>query len=304
MAINLQSIPDLLWPGLLRIEGDYTAIEDGSIKLFEKKKATKAVERSVTNAMLPLPFLKGEGAAVQFDNLAGQRFVYNMEPFEVASGFAVTKKMILNNQYKSDFNTSALNMKQVFLQFKQILATAVLNNAATVTPNLGGDGVSFASASHPYDGGTWGNRFSVDLDLNEASLLQAGLNMRTGFIDERGIRINAMQEKLIVPVQLAPVAERLTTAERRPGTFSNDPNVLKTSYFGLSKGYECLPFLSSAFGWMVKTNQSGLVYLEHQPFETHMWVDDLTSNLLVTGYEYYGFFYDNPRAMYFSFPTS
>ena len=286
------------------VQAAYNLIEDGVLKIFDKAKATKQVERSLAPAMLPLPFLKGEGAAVQFDNLAGQRFIYNMEPYEVASGFAVTKKMILNNQYKSEFNTSALNMKDVFLQFKQIAATAVLNNAATITPNLGGDGVAFASASHPYDGGTWGNRFAVDLDLNEASLLQAGLNMRQTFVDERGNRISAMQKKLIVPIQLGPVAERLTTAERRPGTFSNDPNILKTGYFGVPEGYQVLNFLSSNFGWMVQTNQKGLVHLEHQPFSMHTWVDDFTNNLLVTGYEYYGFFYKNPRSMYFSFPTS
>jgi len=303
MAINSAAIRDLLWPGLLRVEGEYQEITDDSLSLFEKKKARFEVERSVTVAALPLPMIKGEGAATQFDNLAGQRYVYNMEPAEVSSGFAVTKRAILNNVYKSDFKLNALNLKEVFLQFKQIQATNIFNNSGTTLLNLGGDGVSLVNTAHPYDGGTWGNTFSTALDLNEASLLQSLLNMRLNFIDERGIRINAMGEKLIVPIQLGPVAERLMNAEGRPGTFSNDPNLFRGGY-GLKQGHTVLPFLTSNFAWFVKSNQGGLLHLEHQPFETSMWVDDTTDNLLVKGYEYYGFFYDNPRCIYGSLPTS
>lgn len=310
MAINLTAERDLLWPGLIEVEGEYNSITDESLSLFDKRKATLAVERSVTVAMLPLPYLKGEGAATQFDNLAGQRFIYNMEPFEVSSGFAVTKRAILNNQYKSDFKLQSLNMKEVFLQFKQIQATNIFNNSGTVMTNLGGDGVALLSTAHPYDGGTWANRFTTDLDLNEASLLQALLNMRLNFVDERGIRINAMGEELVVPIQLGPVAERLMHAEGRPGTFSNDPNLFRggngggAGSYGLKKGHCVLPFLTSNYAWWVKSNIPGLIHLEHQPFETSMWVDDVTDNLLVKGYEYYGFFYHNPRCVYGSLPTS
>jgi hypothetical protein len=40
------------------------------------------------------------------------------------------------------------------------------------------------------------------------------------------------------------------------------------------------------------------------PYEMDMQVDFITDNLLVKGYERYSFGYNDPRAIYGSFPTS
>jgi len=46
---------------------------------------------------IPLPFLKDEGAATQFDNNAGERFTWAFVHIEVALGYAITRKAIDDN---------------------------------------------------------------------------------------------------------------------------------------------------------------------------------------------------------------
>ena len=303
MAQSLSSIVDLLKPGLLEIEGTYEDMPQKVEKIFTKRKGTLAVEMAVSMRLLTLPQLKQEGAATQFDNNAGQRFRWNMEPDEVSLGFSVTRRAIINNLYKSQFNPTALNLLTVFKQYKEIAGTNILNNATTYNTALGGDGVSLCSTAHPNDGGTWANRFTTDLDLNEASLLQAMENIRY-FPDEANLRVMAEARRLIVPIRQEKIAVRLTKTEMRPGTSNNDVNAIKYTAGGLPDGYQVLDFLSSDYAWYLQTSIPGLIYIEREPFETSMWVDDVTDNLLVKGYEYYGFFFDNPRNIYGSFPTA
>ena len=73
---------------------------------------------------------------------------------------------------------------------------------------------------------------------------------------------------------------------------------------GISDGYEVLDFLTSQYAWFVLTNIKGLIYLERVPFETSMWVDDTTDNLLTKGYERYSFGYNDWRAIWGTFPTA
>lgn len=304
MAVALASIRDLLLPGLMEVTGKYKEIPRQWDKLFSTKPSKIALERTVTTRLLSLPQLKQEGGATQFDNNAGQRFVWNMEPVEIGLGYAITRKAIDDNLYKSQFNPTNLDMQESFSTFKEIEAAAVLNNATTYDGNLGGDGVALCSTSHPYDGGTWGNRPSVDQDLNESSLLSAMTSIRTNYVNEAGRKVMARARRLVVPTSLEAVAIRLTKTELRPGTANNDVNAILTLSGGLPDGYMVMDYLTNTRAWFLKTNIEGLVHLERIPYETDMWVDNITQNLLVTGYERYGFFYNNPRAIYGNFPTS
>lgn len=304
MAVALASIKDLLLPGLMEVTGKYKEIPRQWDKLFSTKQSKMALERTVTTRLLSLPQLKQEGGATQFDNNAGQRFVWNMEPVEIGLGYAITRKAIDDNLYKSQFNPTNLDMQESFSTFKEIEAAAVLNNATTYDGNLGGDGVALCSTSHPYDGGTWGNRPSVDQDLNESSLLSAMTSIRTNFVNEAGRKVMARARRLVVPTSLEAVAIRLTKTELRPGTANNDVNAILTLSGGLPDGYMVMDYLTNTRAWFLRTNIEGLVHLERISYETDMWVDNITQNLLVTGYERYGFFYNNPRAIYGNFPTS
>ena len=304
MAVNLSVIKDLLLPGLRGVEGKYEMIPSQYDKIFTKHDSKMALERTAEMRYLGLAQLKTEGAQTAFDNNAGERFVYNQEHTEIALGYAITRKAIDDNLYKTQFHPSNLGLIESFQQTKEIYGANVLNTAQTYNASVGGDGVALCASNHPIDGGTVANIPSTQVDLNEATLLNGMISVRTIFKDQAGLKVFARARKLIVPPQLEPVAIRLTKTELRPGTADNDVNAIAMTAGGLPESYMVNDFLTSQYAWFLLTNIDGLSYMERIKFETDMQVDFVTDNLLVKGYERYSFGYYNWRSIFGSFPTS
>jgi hypothetical protein len=304
MAVNLSAIKDLLLPGLRGVEGKYEQIPSQYDKIFTKHESKMALERTAEMRFLGLAQLKTEGGQTAFDNGAGERYVYNQEHTEIGLGYAITRKAIDDNLYKTQFMPSNLGLMESFQQTKEIYGANILNTATTYNASIGGDGVALCATNHPIDGSTVANRPATDLDLNESSLLASMIAVRTNFKDQAGLKVFARARKLIVPPQLEPVAIRLTKTELRPGTADNDVNAIMMTAGGLPEGYMVNDFLTSQFAWFLLTNIDGLSYMERVKFETDMQVDFVTDNLLVKGYERYSFGYYNWRSIYGSFPTS
>ena len=304
MAVNLSQIKDLLLPGLRGVEGKYEQIPSQYDKIFTKHDSKMALERTAEIRYLGLAQLKTEGGQTSFDSGAGERFVYNQEHTEIALGYAITRKAIDDNLYKTQFTPSNLGLVESFQQTKEIYGANILNTAQTYNAAVGGDGVALCSTSHPIDGGSVANTPTTQIDLNEASLLNAMIAIRTNFRDQAGLKVFARGRKLIIPPALEPVAIRLLKTELRPGTADNDVNAIMTTAGGLPEGYMVNDFLTSSYAWFLLTNIDGLAYMERVKFETDMQVDFVTDNLLVKGYERYSFGYYNWRAIYGSFPTS
>ena len=304
MAVNLSQIKDLLLPGLRGVEGKYEMIPSQYDKIFTKHDSKMALERTAEMRYLGLAQLKTEGGQTAFDSGAGERFVYNQEHTEIALGYAITRKAIDDNLYKTQFTPSNLGLIESFQQTKEIYGANLLNTATTYNASVGGDGVALCSTAHPIDGGTVANTPTTQVDLNEATLLNAMIAIRTNFKDQAGLKVFARGRKLIIPPQLEPVAIRLLKTELRPGTADNDVNAIMTTAGGLPEGYMVNDFLTSAYAWFLLTNIDGLAYMERVKFETDMQVDFVTDNLLVKGYERYSFGYYNWRSIFGSFPTS
>lgn len=304
MAVNLTAIRDLLLPGLRGVTGKYDQIPARWPNVFAKGKSNMALERTVSMRFLGLAKLKTEGGQTSFDNGAGERFVYNQEHNEIALGYAITRKAIDDNLYKAQFQPSNLGLLQSFAQTKEIYAWNVFNTAQTYNPAIAGDGQALCSTAHPVDGNTFANMPSVQVDLNEATLLNAMTTIPVNYVDNANLKVFARARKLVVPNALEPVAIRLTQTELRPGTADNDVNAILSTSGGLRDGYVVSEFLTSNFAWFLLTNIEGLLYLERIAFETDMQVDFTTDNLLVKAYERYSFGYTDPRAIWGSFPTS
>ncbi len=303
MAVNLSAIKDLLLPGLRGIEGKYEQIPSQYDKIFTKHNSKMALERTAEMRFLGLAQLKTEGGQTSFDNSAGERYVYNQEHVEIGLGYAITRKAIDDNLYKTQFAPSNLGLIESFHQTKEIYGANVLNTATNYNPSVGGDGQPLISDVHPIDGGVVSNRPSTYVDLNEATLLNGMISVRTNFRDQAGLKIFARARRLVVPPQLEPVAIRLTKTELRPGTADNDVNAIMMTSGGLPEGYMVNDYLTSARAWFLLTNIDGLSYMERIGFETDMQVDFVTDNLLVKGYERYSFSYYNWRSIFGSFPT-
>jgi hypothetical protein len=304
MPINLTSIRNELLPGLRALTGTYDQIPREWDQIFDTAKSEMALERTVEMAYLGLASVKTEGGATVFDNGAGERFVWNQEHTEFATGYWITRKAIDDNLYKRQFNPANLNLMQSFNQTKEIMAANVLNTGNVFNAATGGDGVSMINTAHPVDGGTYSNTFSTASDLNEASLLNAMIQIRTNFVDQRGLKLYARARKLVIAPANEPTALRLIKTALRPGTADNDINAIIFTTGGLKDGYLVDDYLTSPFAWFLLTNIKGMLHMERVPYEMDMQVDFNTDNLGVKAYERYSFNNFNPRAIWGTYPTS
>lgn len=304
MPVALSQIRDLLLPGLWGISGKYPNIPRQWPSLFKTTNSEMALERRASMRYLGYAQLKQEGAPTSFDNAAGQRYVYNQEHNEIGLGYAITRKAIDDNLYKSEFGPSNDGLMESFVQTEEIYGAAVFNSGTTYNPNVGGDGVALFSTAHPIDGTTIGNRPSPDVDLNETSLLNSLISIRSTWLDNAGLKIYARGKKVAIPTQLEPIALRLFRSELRPGTASNDVNAVLGMNDSLKEGYIVNDYFTSAYAWFVMTNMDGLIHMSRKPFEMDMSVEFTTDNLQVKGYQRYSFGYFDFRAAWGTFPTS
>ena len=304
MAINTSQIRDLLRPGLREVTGEYPNIPTQYKKVFKTTPSTMQIERTAHVAYMGLAQMKQEGGATGFDNAAGQRWVYNAETYEVGLAYAITRKAIRDDLYKTEFKPTALGLGKAFKEFWEINSFNVFNNGTTYDASIVGDGKALFATDHPVDGATWANRYTTDATLNEASLMQAIKNIRTNWVDERNLKImgRAKRDGLMVPVALMDVAERITKTELRPGTADNDINADRTVEGGITDYMVC-DYLTSNTAWFLLTQNEGLKFFERDPYETDMWVDNTTDNLLVKAYQRAQPIYTDPRCSFGSFPT-
>ena len=304
MAVNLSAIKDLLLPGLRGIEGKYDMIPSQYDKVYEKFDSKLALERTAELRFLGYAQMKTEGGQTAFDNGAGERYIWNQEHTEIGLGYAITRKAIDDNVYKTQFHPSNLGLIESFQQTKEIFAANLFNTATTYNSAVGGDGVAILSTAHPTDFGNIANTPTTQVDLNESTLLNAMVSIRVNFRDQAGLKIFARGRKLLIAPQNEPVAIRLTKTELRPGTNDNDVNAILTTAGGLPEGYITNDYLTNAPWWFLLTNIKGLSWMQRIAFETDMQVDFVTDNLLVKGYERYSFSYYNWRSVYGSTPST
>ena len=226
MAVNLAAIKDLLLPGPARHRRQVRADPGQYDKIFTKHNSKMALERTAEMRYLGLAQLKTEGGQTAFDNNAGERFVYNQEHIEIALGYAITRKAIDDNLYKTQFHPSNLGLMESFQQTKEIYGANVLNTARLQRLRSAATAWRCARRRTRSTAALTPTRPTVDVDLNEATLLNGMISVRTNFRDQAGLKMFARARKLIVPPQLEPVAIRLTKTELRPGTADNDVNAI------------------------------------------------------------------------------
>lgn len=302
MATNTSAIPALLLPGIRKLKGDYAQIPTQYSQIFATGTSDMQVERTVHMRYLPTAQLKISGTPTSFDNGAGQRYTYNHLHVAYGLGYSFTREAIDDNLYKTQFDPTNLGLMKSFKQTKEIVAAGVLNTGNVANSSIGADGVALFSTAHPVDGNTVPNTSTVQVALNENTLLMAN-NMIRRFRDYANLLISAQGRKLVVPVELRHVAKRLMDTPLRTGTANNDVSAIRESH-DLADGYIVMDFLTSPYAWFVISDLGGLICLDRVPFEASMQVDFTTDNLLVKAYERYYIGYDDWRCAVGFYPTN
>ena len=302
MAITTSNIPALLLPGIRKLKGIYPQIKTQYSRIFAKGDSEMAFERTEHMRYLGLPDLKQPGAPTKFDNLSGQRYTYNHVHVALGLGYTFTREAIDDNLYKSQFDPANLGLMRSHAQMREILGAEVFNTGNVLNPTIGGDNLALFATNHPVDGYTVPNYPTVQVDLNETSLIQM-TNMIRRFRDYAGLLIGAQARMLLVPVELRHVARRLMETVLRPGTADNDVSVVKEND-DLRDGYMTMDFLTSPYAWFLLSDQGGAICLERIPFETSMQVDFTTDSLQVKSYERYYLGYDDWKLGAASMPSN
>jgi|LauGreDrversion2_5_1035112.scaffolds.fasta_scaffold03446_4 hypothetical protein len=294
MAVNTAAIKSLLRPGLNSVFGDYPMYPGQWSEVFTRNRSDKQAEIDVETRFLGLASLKTEGASITYDNNMGERYTTTYLNQTIGLGFIITKEAMEDNLYKSAFPKQAQSLRRSMEQTKEIRGAAVLNNGFSSSFPVG-DGQALFSASHPIDNGVVANTFTVQADLNEASLEQAVIGTQQ-FRDIAGLRVMVKPTKLVVPPQLQFTAERLLKTELRTSTANNDINAMY-SLSTVPQGYRVNQYLTDPNGWFLMTNaDNGFNYFERTTLETDMTTDFDTKSIKVSSVERYSFGVSNFRA--------
>jgi len=297
MAIARSQLLKELEPGLNALFGlEYDRYDNEHAEIYDTETSDRAFEEEVMLAGFGTAPEKSEGGAVSFDT-ANESFTARYTHETIALAFAITEEAIEDNLYDRLSSRYTRALARSMSNTKQVKAASVLNNAFDSTFTFG-DGKELCATDHPTSGGgNFSNELATSADLNETSLEQSLIDI-SGFIDERGLKIALMGRKLIIPVNLQFVAERLMASNLRPGTADNDVNAVRNMGM-LPEGYVVNHFLTDTDAFFIKTDSpNGFKHFERAAIATSMEGDFDTGNVRYKARERYSFGVSDPRCVF------
>lgn len=303
-VITTASFAKALWPGVNKWYGDaYNEFSPQWDKLFEKNTSRRAWEEDVGVSMFGLPTVKSEGAPISYDS-SRQGFTSRYNHVVYALGFIVTREAVDDDLYDIIGKQKARSLAFSMRQNKEIVAANVYNRAFN-TAYVGGDGSTLVasaaggSASHPnVAGGSWTNGPAAAVDLSEAVLEQASIDIR-GFQNDRGLKVQAKPVSLIIPKELMFEAQRILKTDGQVYSADNTLNAIKT--MGIIPEIIVNDYLTDPDAWFIRTNvQDSLKYFERNGDEFGMDDDFDTENAKYKARSRFSFGWTDPRGIYAS----
>ena len=296
MVISRMQLVKELEPGLNALFGlEYDRYENQNAEIFETESSDRAFEEEVMLGGFANAAVKPEGQGIVYDD-AQETYTARYTNETVALAFSLTEEAVEDNLYDKISTRYTKALARSMANTKQVKGSNVLNNSTTAT-YTGGDGVVLLSAAHPTLSGNQTNLLTTAADLNETSL-EAALIQIAQMKDERGLKIALRGMKLILPVNLQFVAERLLNSAGRVGTADNDINAIKSMGM-VPQGYVINNFLTDTDAWYVKTDApNGLKHFNRAPIRTAMEGDFDTGNVRYKARERYSFGWSDWRGIF------
>lgn len=297
MPLNTGSLSKLLWPGINKLWGSaYKDFKEQWPEIFDKFTSDRNFEEDVGMSGFTLLTQKGEGAPITYDTMK-QGYTTRYVHATVGGGFMITREAVEDNLYKIEADKKAKALVKAEKQTRETIGANVLNRAFN-TSYVGGDGLCLGNSAHVnVAGGTFSNILSTAANLSEASLEDMCIALMK-FTDDRGLKINVMPRKLIIPPDLIFEAERILKTEGRVGTFNHDLNAIK-NLGRVPEGYTVNQWLTSATAFFLKTDvDDGLKYWERRAAQFAADNDFDTENAKFKVTARYTFGWTDPRCVF------
>ena len=298
MVISRMQLVKELEPGLNALFGlEYDRYENQHTEIFDTENSDRAFEEEVMLGGFANASVKPEGQGVTYED-AQETFTARYTHETVALAFSLTEEAVEDNLYDKISTRYTKALARSMANTKQIKAANILNNAFNAS-FAGGDGKELCATDHPTLSGNQKNELSTAADLNETSLEQMLIDI-ADMKDERGLKIALQGMKMIIPVQLQFVAERLMKSDGRVGTADNDINALKNMGM-VPQGYVVNNFLTDTDAFFIKTDSpNGLKHFVRAPIRTAMEGDFDTGNVRYKARERYSFGFSDWRGIFAS----
>lgn len=291
------SFAKALWPGINAWYGkEYSDYATEYDKLFDSFTSRKAFEEDVGITSFGLAQVKPEGGGIAYDS-ENQTWTNRYRHINYALGFIITQELVDDDLYDVVGQRRAKGLARSMRQTKEVIGANVYNRAFNGS-YTGGDGVSLLNNAHPnFAGGTWSNVLATASDLSEASLEQAWIDISM-LRDDKGLLIQVMPDRLIIPPQLRFEADRILKTTGRVGTDLNDINAIKEAGI-FPKGCIVNHFFTDTDAWFIRTNVSdGMKYFKRKDASFDLDNDFDTSNAKFKAQERYSFGWTDPRGLF------
>jgi hypothetical protein len=294
MAMNRAQFAKMLEPGLNTLFGlEYDSYPPEYSAVFSANSSQKAYEEDVLLEGFGAAPVKNEGASISYDS-ASQQWTARYQHETVALAFSITEEAEEDGLYGSIAARYAKALARSMASTKEIKAANVLNNA---TSTSGGDGVSLLNTAHPTRSGNQSNTLATAADLSETSLEQILIQI-ADMKDDRGLRIAAQGQMLVIPTAYSFVAERLLESQLRTGTADNDINAIRSGGY-LPKGYHVMRRLTDSDSFFVATDvPDGLKHFQRSALKKGMEGDFETGNVRYKVRERYSFGFTDWRGIF------
>ena len=285
MAINRASIAKELLPGLNAVFGiEYGEVNEEHKPLYEVESSDRAFEEEVLFTGFGGAPVKGEGAAVVYDD-ASESYTARYTAETVALAFAVTEEAMEDNLYDTFAKLRAKGLARSMANTKQQKAADLYNNGFATNQ---GDGVPMFSAAHPVTGTGTVTNLTTAAAIAEATIEAAIIQIQK-ITDDRGILVGAAAESLHIPTDLLFTADVLLNTPGVVASADNDINAVR--HLGvIPNGFYVNRRFTDVNAWFIKTNvPNGTKMFNRTPLQTKMEPDFDTGNLRFKARERYSF---------------
>ncbi len=296
MVISRMQLVKELEPGLNALFGlEYDRYENQDKEIFDSESSDRAFEEEVMLGGFANAAVKPEGQGVTYED-AQETYTARYTNETIALAFALTEEAVEDNLYDKLSTRYTKALARSMANTKQVKASNILNRAFNAS-YLGGDNKELCATDHPTLSGDQKNELSTAADLNETSLEQMLIDI-ADMKDERGLKIALRGMKMIIPVNLQFVAERLMKSAGRVGTADNDINAIKNMGM-VPEGYVVNNFLTDTDAFFIKTDApNGLKHFVRAPIRTAMEGDFDTGNVRYKARERYSYGWSDWRGIF------